>query len=434
MLFGEVWGRSFCRTIEKLVEVVQEYPSEVEHIFSPACVPLWRCAGCCGDENLECYPSQTYNVTMQLLKIKPSESREYVEMTFVEHQTCEYASSEYLSAVEQTDAEDGQKTSAQSIKSKSQLPQLAVMGGGYPGLSPMIIMNNVLLKQFQASNCPPAVKPWGFQPAIEVIPQPQVVFLQPVISNGITNTQKGPQDKRRRSQKYLPILKSYPKIAPHPGESSSERSASGSSERSGSASARVDRASALRHRRHSREKQLSRLSSTASPTPSGLPLPLTPEPSTRKHHSSLSKTESASSGGQPTPPASSQEAPPPARSPGLAPVPPAAASPSRTDPDPDPEEKGSVLEKRNKRKRFCNTYNILHKSGLLGITLRTKELIRQNRKTQSELDRLKAHADLFVEAIRSGDPQVWTKLQLAMLECEPSMAEDGGEKEIQTLP
>ncbi|XP_015205538.1 placenta growth factor isoform X2 [Lepisosteus oculatus] len=89
MLFGEVWGRSFCRTIEKLVEVVQEYPSEVEHIFSPACVPLWRCAGCCGDENLECYPSQTYNVTMQLLKIKPSESREYVEMTFVEHQTCE---------------------------------------------------------------------------------------------------------------------------------------------------------------------------------------------------------------------------------------------------------------------------------------------------------------------------------------------------------
>ncbi|MBN3298798.1 PLGF factor, partial [Amia calva] len=89
MLFREVWGRSFCRTIEKLVEVVQEYPSEVEHIFSPACVPLWRCAGCCGDENLECYPAQTYNVTMQLLKIKPVEDREYVEMTFVEHQTCE---------------------------------------------------------------------------------------------------------------------------------------------------------------------------------------------------------------------------------------------------------------------------------------------------------------------------------------------------------
>uniref|UniRef100_A0A3Q4GD91 Placental growth factor b n=1 Tax=Neolamprologus brichardi TaxID=32507 RepID=A0A3Q4GD91_NEOBR len=86
----EIWGRSFCRTIEKLVEVVQEYPSEVEHIYSPSCVPLVRCAGCCGDENLECHPTQTTNVTMQLLKIRPSEQgQEYVEMTFVEHQTCE---------------------------------------------------------------------------------------------------------------------------------------------------------------------------------------------------------------------------------------------------------------------------------------------------------------------------------------------------------
>ncbi|XP_031703820.1 placenta growth factor isoform X1 [Anarrhichthys ocellatus] len=90
LMFQEVWGRSFCRTIEKLVEVVQEYPSEVEHIYSPACVPLVRCAGCCGDENLECHPTRTTNVTMQLLKIRPSEpGQEYVEMTFVEHQTCE---------------------------------------------------------------------------------------------------------------------------------------------------------------------------------------------------------------------------------------------------------------------------------------------------------------------------------------------------------
>uniref|UniRef100_A0A8C8DUM6 Placental growth factor b n=1 Tax=Oryzias sinensis TaxID=183150 RepID=A0A8C8DUM6_9TELE len=69
----------FCRTIEKLVEVVQEYPTEVEHIYSPSCVPLVRCAGCCGDENLECHPTSTTNVTMQLLKIRPSESgQEYM--------------------------------------------------------------------------------------------------------------------------------------------------------------------------------------------------------------------------------------------------------------------------------------------------------------------------------------------------------------------
>uniref|UniRef100_A0A673K4G8 Placental growth factor b n=1 Tax=Sinocyclocheilus rhinocerous TaxID=307959 RepID=A0A673K4G8_9TELE len=66
ILFQEVWGKSFCRTIENLVEVVQEYPGEVEHIFSPACVPLVRCAGCCGDENLECHPTLTSNTTMQV--------------------------------------------------------------------------------------------------------------------------------------------------------------------------------------------------------------------------------------------------------------------------------------------------------------------------------------------------------------------------------
>lgn len=66
LMFQEVWGRSFCRTIEKLVEVVHEYPTEVEHIYSPSCVPLVRCAGCCGDENLECHPTQTTNVTMQV--------------------------------------------------------------------------------------------------------------------------------------------------------------------------------------------------------------------------------------------------------------------------------------------------------------------------------------------------------------------------------
>ena len=67
LMFQEVWGRSFCRTIEKLVEVVQEYPGEVEHIYSPSCVPLVRCAGCCGDENLECHPIHTSNVTMQVI-------------------------------------------------------------------------------------------------------------------------------------------------------------------------------------------------------------------------------------------------------------------------------------------------------------------------------------------------------------------------------
>ncbi|KAM9421458.1 vascular endothelial growth factor A-like isoform 3-T3 [Salvelinus alpinus] len=88
MLFREVLERSLCRSMERLVEVEQEYPGGVEYIFSPACVPLWRCAGCCGDENLECHPTLTRNVTMQLMRITPTErTGQYVELTFVEHQT-----------------------------------------------------------------------------------------------------------------------------------------------------------------------------------------------------------------------------------------------------------------------------------------------------------------------------------------------------------
>ncbi|KAI7799484.1 snake venom vascular endothelial growth factor toxin HF [Triplophysa rosa] len=90
MLFHEAWGRSLCSAMQRLVEVDQEYPGGVEHIYSPGCVPLLRCSGCCNDEKLACYPSRTHNITIQLLRITPAHrSREYVLLSFQEHHTCE---------------------------------------------------------------------------------------------------------------------------------------------------------------------------------------------------------------------------------------------------------------------------------------------------------------------------------------------------------
>ncbi|XP_059579077.1 placenta growth factor isoform X2 [Alligator mississippiensis] len=86
--FQEVWGRSFCRPLEKLVDIVTEYPSEVEHLFSPSCVSLRRCTGCCGDERLQCVPVEMANVTMQLLRMKPEGQVPYVELSFIEHRQC----------------------------------------------------------------------------------------------------------------------------------------------------------------------------------------------------------------------------------------------------------------------------------------------------------------------------------------------------------
>lgn len=66
LTFREIWNRSFCRPLEQLVDVITEFPSEVEYIFRPSCVSLRRCGGCCGDEGLRCVPVETSMVTMQV--------------------------------------------------------------------------------------------------------------------------------------------------------------------------------------------------------------------------------------------------------------------------------------------------------------------------------------------------------------------------------
>ncbi|XP_066172081.1 vascular endothelial growth factor A, long form isoform X3 [Sylvia atricapilla] len=86
--FLEVYERSFCRTIETLVDIFQEYPDEVEYIFKPSCVPLMRCAGCCGDEGLECVPVDVYNVTMEIVRIKPHQGQHISHMSFLQHSKC----------------------------------------------------------------------------------------------------------------------------------------------------------------------------------------------------------------------------------------------------------------------------------------------------------------------------------------------------------
>ncbi|XP_041132121.1 CLOCK-interacting pacemaker-like isoform X2 [Polyodon spathula] len=296
------------------------------------------------------------------------------------------SSSGYVSAVENTDCEDGHKALSQSMGSMPQPAQVAVLGGAFPGLSPVIVMNNVLLKQ------------------------PQVVFLQPVVSNAITR-QELLKEKKQRSGNYLPILKSYPKIAPHPGESCTEKS--------NSRSACEDQAAATKHR-HSREKTRRGWENTASTAACSQSSTLSTGSSSRQSQAD-SPSSSLESGSEPV--LNSQELStacplaPPCPSPALKPNCPSSALPASDHLDSESQRDGSVgnqCDKKSKRKRFCNTYNILCKSGLLGVALRTKELIRQNRKMQSELDRLKEQTNLFVEAIKSGHPQVWSKLQLSM--------------------
>ncbi|XP_069750048.1 vascular endothelial growth factor A isoform X1 [Narcine bancroftii] len=84
----DVYWRSVCQTRETLVAISGEYPDEVEYIFVPSCVLLTRCSGCCNDEQLQCVPTDTDTVLMEILKVKHRASH-LVEMSFVQHRRCE---------------------------------------------------------------------------------------------------------------------------------------------------------------------------------------------------------------------------------------------------------------------------------------------------------------------------------------------------------
>ncbi|KAM6912621.1 CLOCK-interacting pacemaker a [Xenentodon cancila] len=308
-------------------------------------------------------------------------------------------SSEYLSAVEVTDSEDTGRNG--SIFSQQPTgPHVAVVGGSYPGLSPMIIMNNFVLKQ--PSCMDPSEQHWGFPSPLEVMPQSQMVLLQPMISNGNSSSSKTGPENLHRSKSYMPILKSYPRIAPHPVDTPTKRM--GSSKVRASVASRYDR----RQRRHNHGHKR-----YGSPSP--LPALQTPAQTISNFEAETNQTQAAEN----------QE---PLLDKPLTPEAEATSLPTYTDEFRTvPEDNNRMHSDKyqeaismhsSKLKRFSNTYNILNKSGLLEITMRTKQLIKENKRTQGLLHQLQEQTGLLLEALSSGDPQLWTKLQLSLQETE----------------
>ncbi|CAL8300217.1 unnamed protein product [Boreogadus saida] len=297
---------------------------------------------------------------------------------------CSDASSGYLSAVDLTDSEESGRTA-----SAVGLDHTAVVGRSYPGINPMIIMNNFVLKQ--PNSVTPPEKQWSFPSSVEVVPPSQVVLLQPMVSNCSVAPAKTTPENGTQPKDYLPILKSYPRIAPHPGERPSKRQ--------GSASLRTGSAPA-----HGKHRRRPHHSIRPYSSPSATPIRRAPV-------KALLRPDSPAPGADGPPPPDEK----------LRPLLAAAVAP-RDPPDLAPAGDGhhdavpqdALSDHGNKLKRFSNTCNILNKSGLLGITLRTKQLMRDNRRTQGQLRLLQEHTDLLMEALRTGDPRTWTRLQLAM--------------------
>uniref|UniRef100_UPI003AAE4658 vascular endothelial growth factor A-A isoform X2 n=2 Tax=Centroberyx gerrardi TaxID=166262 RepID=UPI003AAE4658 len=86
--FMKVYNKSLCQPREVLVDIFHEYPDDTEHTYIPSCVVLNRCGGCCSDEAQECVPTETHNVTLEVMRFKPMVSQHTIQLSFTEHRTC----------------------------------------------------------------------------------------------------------------------------------------------------------------------------------------------------------------------------------------------------------------------------------------------------------------------------------------------------------
>ncbi|CAM4580434.1 unnamed protein product [Caretta caretta] len=281
-------------------------------------------------------------------------------------------SSGCLSSVELTNSENMLNALCWNTEDGPWLYSLAT-SNSFPALSPVVVRKNVLVRQGSSSS---QLQSWTVQPSFEVIPaQPQLVFLHPAISPPINPHLVG--EKRIDSTNYLPILNSYAKTAPHPCKRDRILTTV-SSKTTVMASGKMSTIDGFQY--ISTDKQKAPALIPFSPT--GV-LQISdcrsPEMENPVHHMVQLATCS----------------------------PPLAAEELYTTPE-------LSLQQQRKCKRFQNTFVVLHRSGLLEITLKTKELIHQNQVTQIELDRLKQQTQLFMEAIKGNAPQAWAELEASL--------------------
>lgn len=309
----------------------------------------------------------------------------------------------------------------------------------YEELTPIYVIKNLVVKQSRPEQLLQGPLTWGggwhsltnakaptqllliqqsAMPATSPYPQSPISGLaapQGQIKKGGCRSNQNHSSKNA----YLPILNSYPRIAPHPrkeshegksakweegikesgseGQSQSKRVCTEEEKREAvSTSSHIMKAQQQHekegrvhsHSHKSREDYSSFLNSHPNHASS-----TTQHKSHHCHQSSASDSvgsPSVSSSQTPSPPSSSNS--------------PSSSSPPSSSPSSSMSHSPYHLAPDNsstRHRRFLNTAEILNQSGLLAITLRTKELLKQNAATEREIFQLRQHTHLLCQVAQA---------------------------------
>ncbi|XP_010891185.2 CLOCK-interacting pacemaker [Esox lucius] len=236
---------------------------------------------------------------------------------------------------------------------RNQIPIPTLKPGG-PDLTPIVIIKNIVLKQ-------------------------------PLVVKNISDSQVDNPARKTKSRTYMPILRSYPRIAPHPSQKTPlnpqvKRTGSEDQNQSKRMCTEKDTVSSTTnsliptrqyaHKQPDPKRSLSQWQCPASP-----PSPRSRFPSGTSpvcvSSADTSTTISSRSGG---------------------------SSSLNADRSSCRHVPGLSLSVSAHNRRFLNTLAILSHSGLLEITLRMRDLLHQNNATDRDIAQLRQHTELLCQA------------------------------------
>ncbi|XP_068110595.1 CLOCK-interacting pacemaker [Hyperolius riggenbachi] len=327
--------------------------------------------------------------------------------------------SEGLSSVEQTDSEEAPPT---SCRSTAQTPPQHFQ----PRPPNLRLLKDLLVDQGSG----PRMPSWTVRPSFQLLPNSSQILLFP--PSLTPNKSRAPS---RKPTRYLPILNSYPRIAPHPSQLPLRDNKQVAEPRIASHPSQLPlrgnkRVAEPRIASHPSQLPLRGNKRVADPRiashPSHLPLRGNKRVADNCRHNQNKKplpAPTCTSTGEKVLAVTSEGHLPDVRNevPDLAIAQSDAGDSYGTDEsdlraatfsDTSHKTEHSVIsQQKNKSLRFQNTLDVLHHSGLLSIAIKTKELARINQATQNQLEKLQEQVSLYTKAMSSNSPEDWRRLQ-----------------------